>query len=364
MLPTPLYNAHHGEPLFFSSDIAAVSKEVQCEKHPSLDERVSAYLKNCGEPKKSAKTYPELIAELRRRGLAVLNAERAAALLNECHYYRLMAYRFPFVYADAPDKFVAGTSFSNIWNLYVFDRRLRLATLDAIERVETSLRSRWAHVLGLKYGALAYENAAIHAGEHYQSTLHGIWEAVATSKEPCIAHFRDCADAPQRVPIWAVCEILTQGQLFTMINSLNDMAAKKEIFGGLGLDVKRMSSFLNVLRNVRNICAHHGRLWNKQLFFEMKFPKEPKELCGSLVPQEKLRGKSVDKSVYNVLTILAFLLRRIAPQSQWRARVYDLVSGEEEFVRDGMGFPNDWRERPVWNPSFVKSALLPRERQH
>lgn len=61
-----------------------------------------------------------------------------------------------------------------------------------------------------------------------------------------------------------------------------------------------MCSILTVIRNVRNICAHHGRLWNKQLFFAMKFPKHPKILAASLVAGEK--------SIYNVITILIFFI--------------------------------------------------------
>lgn len=315
-------------------------EKTRCSACDTRRANVDNYLKTCGSPKKLAKTAEELVAILKKRGLCISNEDLAMRRLRECHYYRLMAYRFPFVCEDDADKFRPGTNFSDIWNLYVFDRRLRLSVLDAIERVETALRSRWACVLGLKYGALAYENAGIHSGVHFQNALWGIYEAIATSKEPCIVHFREDATFPQRIPIWSVCEILTQGQLFTLINCLTDRKSKDEIFAGLGLDTKRMSSFLNVLRNVRNICAHHGRLWNKQLFFEMKFPKNPKPLADSLV-----RG---EKSVFNVLTVLAHLLQIIAPQSQWHPRLCALVRAEEDFVRTGMGFPCDWRERPIW----------------
>lgn len=330
---------------FFPPVASSADENEFCSECVRREERISSYLSSCGTPSKDAKTYGELIDLLKTRGLSVPDAARAEVLLRECHYYRLMAYRFPFVHAEDSDAFVEGTSFEDLWRLYVFDRRLRLATLDAIERVETALRSRWAHVLGLKYGALAYENAEIHSGAPYRKALHGICEAIVASKEPCITHFRNDLTPPERVPIWSVCEILTQGQLFTMINCLNDRAARDEIFDGWGLDAKRMSSFMNVLRNVRNICAHHGRLWNKRLFFEMKFPKHPPKLGESLV-----RG---EKSVYNVLVILVWLVRKIAPQSRWRSRIVALVSEEREFVRDGMGFPRDWRARPIWAASDV-----------
>ena len=314
----------------------------RCTQCLARSKNVEHYLLRCEPPSKSPKTYEELISILKDRGLSFdgITEENAISLLKECLYYRFTAYRFPFVYPGNHDQFLPDAQFINIWSLYAFDRRLRLAVLDAVERIEISLRSRWAHVLALRHGALAYENKNIHTEKFHEKLLLGIHEAIIDSKEPCITHFKDNAKHPQRIPIWSVCEILTQGQLFSAINYLKNENLRKQIFAGMGIDSKRMSSFLNVIRNVRNICAHHGRLWNKKLFFEMKIPKEPKELNKSLIAGEK--------SVYNVLTILIFLMRNIAPQSGWETRIRHLIELTEDFIRKGMGFPENWRERPIW----------------
>ena len=314
----------------------------RCNVCRARSKKVEDYLRQCDVPTKSPKTYEELIFILKQRGLSFdgISEEQAISLLKECLYYRFTAYRFPFVYQENHDQFLPGAQFISIWQLYVFDRRLRLAVLDAIERLEISLRSRWAHVLALHHGALAYENKDIHA-DKFHSLLLGIHEAIVDSKEPCIDHFKKHKAPPQRIPIWSVCEILTQGQLFSAINYLKSENLRKQIFEGMGIDSKRMSSFLNVVRHVRNICAHHGRLWNKKLFFEMKIPKEPQNLSNSLIPGEK--------SVYNVLTILVFLMRNIAPQSKWEIRIRDLIENTAPFITQGMGFPVDWRERPIWH---------------
>lgn len=319
-----------------------MNSDERCSQCHARAKKVEHYLLLCTPPQKSPKTYEELISILKNRGLSFdgISEERAISLLKECLYYRLTAYRFPFVCQGNHDQFLSNAQFLDIWNLYVFDRCLRLTVLDAIERIEISLRSRWAHVLALHHGALAYENKNIHTEKFHERLLLGIHEAIIDSKEPCITHFKDNAKHPQRVPIWSVCEILTQGQLFSAITYLKNENLRKQIFAGMGIDSKRMSSFLNVIRHVRNICAHHGRLWNKKLFFEMKIPKQPQELNNSLVFGEK--------SVYNVLTILVFLMRNIAPQSGWEVRVRELIANAKDFVQKGMGFPEDWRERPIW----------------
>ena len=112
-----------------------------------------------------------MVKLLEARGLTVDDSVDAIRKLSECHYYRQLAYRFPFLEVGSTDIFRAGTRFCDIWNLYVFDRKLRLLLMNAIERLEVSLRSRWAYVLSLKYGTWAYENAEIHQNKIFAQLL-------------------------------------------------------------------------------------------------------------------------------------------------------------------------------------------------
>lgn len=105
-------------------------------------------------PDKAFKSIDEQIELLRSRNLNFSNETRARELLKECQYYRITAYRYPFVLPQDKDKFRDGIDFNDIWDLYIFDRRLRFLVIDAIERIEVSLRSRWAHVLAGKYGII------------------------------------------------------------------------------------------------------------------------------------------------------------------------------------------------------------------
>lgn len=180
---------------------------------------------------KLPKTNEELVKLLEARGLTVDDSVDAIRKLSECHYYRLLAYRFPFLEVGSTDIFRAGTRFCDIWNLYVFDRKLRLLLMNAIERLEVSLRSRWAYVLSLEYGTLAYENAEIHQNKIFAQLLKEVKRSIILSKEPCIRHFLD-AKPPQRPPIWAICEILTEGQLISFLNCLSQKQLKQKIFKG------------------------------------------------------------------------------------------------------------------------------------
>jgi len=95
---------------------------------------------------------------LRDRGLVCNSAQRVEHYLSHIGYYRLSAYWLPFEIPDSENngsrnhKFQLGTSFDQILSLYIFDRKLRLLIMEAIERIEVAVRSRWAGAMALRHG--------------------------------------------------------------------------------------------------------------------------------------------------------------------------------------------------------------------
>ena len=307
-------------------------------------------------PDKVFKSIDDQIALLRSRNLNFSDEDKARKLLKECQYYRITAYRYPFVVSDDKDKFRDGIDFKDIWDLYIFDRRLRFLIIDAIERVEVSLRSRWAHVLSEKYGVLAYQDNAVFDNQMIRKTLARIiFENVQSSDQPCITHY---LSNEQKIPIWGLCEVLTYGELLSMFNAIRPRKIKNEILEGFDLDEKVASSFFNALRIARNICAHHGRLWNKRLFANFTAPTRPKDLSSTINypvicenDSDEIKSKKLDtqKSIYNIIVMLLYFVGKIAPQSKWQERLLSLINDEKNMAYlPEMGFPDDWKSRPIW----------------
>mgnify|MGYP000351638434 CR=1 FL=1 len=318
---------------------------------------------NFDVPQKDFKSIDEQIDILRSRNLKFSNEEKAKELLRDCQYYRIMAYRYPFVLPENKDIFRDNVDFNDIWNLYIFDRRLRFLIIDAIERIEVSLRSRWSHVLAEKYGVLAYQENAIFDNQMIRRTLARIiFENVQSSDQPCITHY---LSKNQKIPIWGLCEVLTYGELLSMFNSIKPRKIKNEILSGFGVDEKVASSFLNALRIVRNICAHHGRLWNKRLFSNFKAPTRPETLSSTInypaidesdSDEDKSKKLEIQKSIYNILVMLIFFVEKIAPQSKWSKRLLVFLTDKNnsQYLTE-MGFPCDWQSRPIWHSLIEKS---------
>ena len=122
---------------------------------------------------KPARTYQEQLDLLKSRGLSVPDEPFALHCLAHLNYYRLSAYRFSFTVPGNPDQFRPGATFTQLWELYHFDRTLRSMVLEACKRVEISVRSRLAYEIGHQLGPLAYlEN--IRAGKPWDSISQGV----------------------------------------------------------------------------------------------------------------------------------------------------------------------------------------------
>lgn len=135
------------------------------------------------------------IALLKKRGMTFADDARAMRVLKNVNYYRLRAYWLPFEapeadrYAEGEHLFKPGTDFDNVVSVYVFDRKLRVLLLEAIERVEIAIRTHWAQVLAESYGAHAYLDPSHFNKQHiYDACMSSLDEELARSKETFVQH--------------------------------------------------------------------------------------------------------------------------------------------------------------------------------
>ena len=304
---------------------------------------------------KTAKTYAEQVAVLQSRGLVVDDLAFAVRCLTHHNYYRLSAYRFPLTVHGQPDVFLPGTKFEQLWALYEFDRRLRHFVLNAANRVEISVRSRWAYEVGHAHGPQAYENpACFKSGNYHQKTLTNLDKELSRSTEEFVAHFQTTYGMT-RPPIWAASEVMDFGQLSNFYSLLNSPSLRQRIAATYQLDESTLVSFLHHLNTVRNICAHHARLWNRRFTVSLQPPRtKPAALVSSFEatpsatpaqPQPQAPNK-----IYNTLVMLAHLMDLIDPPAGWRHLLRKAIQAQSFPVAAHMGFPADWPQRPIWQP--------------
>jgi len=283
---------------------------------------------------------------------------RAKHYLAHLNYYRFSAYWLPFEADHETHQFKPNTSFEDVLNIYVFDRELRLLVMDAIERFEVSLRTQWSYYLAHKYDSHAFMDPILFNDiPQYNASLGNLKSEINRSHETFINHYKNTYTDPECPPIWAVVEVMSYGQLSKFFSNLKHRQDRKSIVAIYNLDERIIVSLLHHLTVVRNICAHHSRLWNRRFTFTIKVPNR-----GDDILLESL-GKDNSKYIYNTLVILEYIIEIISPASQWAERLVKLFEKHKIVYPRSMGFPDDWKERPIWKKHFtytqkIKRALL------
>lgn len=289
---------------------------------------------------KLATTYKQQVDLLQQRGMQIEDPATAAFYLQHVNYYRLGAYWLPFEVDHASHRFKPGTRFDDVLKLYVFDRELRLLVLDAIERIEVSVRAQWAYQLAHEHGPHAHLDAALaRKPHHWQTNLDKLTKEAARSDETFITHMT-CTYAEALPPVWAVCEVMSLGLLSRWYGNLKPGRTRRAIARVYGLDEGVLESWLHHLTHIRNTAAHHSRLWNREFTITPELPRsKPAALAGEF--------QTGSRKLYNTLVMLLHLMDVISPHHHWRQRLKALIAAHPVPVGP-MGFPEGWDRRPIW----------------
>lgn len=288
---------------------------------------------------KKALTYSGQVASLQSRGMEVGDPSEAEFYLRHLNYYRLSAYWLPFEDDHATHHFKPGTSFRQVLDLYVFDRELRLLVLDALERLEVSVRTQWAYVLGHRHGPHSHLDPILaYHHDRWEKNLQSLKTEVSRSDEIFIRHLTaKYSDALP--PVWAVCEVMSLGLLSRWYANLKPMPTRAAIASAYGLDQFVFQSWLHYLTLVRNVCAHHSRLWNREFSVTPKIPQKNRSLASQF--------QSQSRRPYNALLMLLHCMDRIAPRHHWRRRLRALLEKNTLAISE-MGAPANWMSQPIW----------------
>lgn len=216
--------------------------------------------------------------------------------------------------------------------------------MDAIERVEIAVRSRLVYELVHHRGAFAHLNAAsfpgIPAADH-QRLLDDLHESALRSREAFIEHFRKTYDEFPDLPLWTAAETMTFGQMLTMYRH-SGKHVQRTIATPFRLSGNVLFSWLLTLNYIRNLCAHHARLWNRELAIKPILP-DARHDARWHPPHAVMNHR-----IFVVLTLLRYVLKQTAPQSRWHSRLYKLFDEYAEIPLPPMGVPADWRKHPLW----------------
>lgn len=267
--------------------------------------------------------------------------------LSHVSYYRLSAY---WLYFERPKtagepRFRPNTTLERATDLYDFDRNLRRLVFRGTEHVEVALRGSWAYQLGQVEDGHSYLNAGLYRNRaEFHKSLAKLANGVGRSRETYIKHYLESYDTPALPPVWMVAEMMSFGELSRWYSNLRDRALRNRIAQPLGLTETVFVPLVRHINDIRNTCAHHGRLWNRGFRAPPKLAEKPQGLAASLDRNANQAGLRL----YNGLTMINFIVGKVAPDSNWSSDVKALLRGHPENALSEMGFPSDWENTPIW----------------
>lgn len=286
---------------------------------------------------------------LESRGLEIPDRTKALRCLRYIGYYRLSGYFYFFLNEHKKEhSFRKGVTFNDVVKLYSFDRKMRLLLLSQVEKVEVAFRARISDIMGKLTGNAHWylDNQYFEDSEWFihAEFIEEIRKAIDKKKNSAfVEHYKKQYTSPDLPPSWMIFEVVSFGTIVMLFKHLNSRHSlghfKKKIANEFNLPVPALAYWMEACNSLRNICAHHERVWNAS------FIKKPTFKIDGMVPLEP--GNS--GRLYPQLLMLCILLKSIHPGSDLFDELKALLSRYPEVPKGIMGFPTDWENESVWH---------------
>lgn len=281
----------------------------------------------------------EQIELLKSEKLTFSDENKAQHILENISLFRMKSY---LVSLRKPHsrQFKEGTSFEDAYSLYKFDSALRKMICSELEKIEVSIRTQLSLIMSDEAGIYWFENPANFRNVSRHATLlTNLQTELHRSDDEAIASFRQ-RYSNNFPPSWMTFEISSFGSLSIMYKWLKAGLARRKMARFYGLSDTVMESWLHSIVYLRNICAHHSRLWNRRLSINALVPRNT-YLPFINIPQDT-------KKVYYILSIILYLLQAVNPQNTFAARFKSLLAEYPKVDTVAMGFPGDWENETLW----------------
>jgi len=292
---------------------------------------------------KTAISFSEQVTKLKARGLLFYDISKAEHCLSNISYYRLRAYTYPFQDNNNPDHpFLVKVYFEDIIDLYKFDRNLSQVVFEALGKIEVALRTQiiyhWAMTNGSHWQIIPslYRDPV-----KFATQISSLQVEIDRSNETFIEHYKSTYSSPAEPPSWMSLEVSSFGLLSQLFCNLKKGSQKAAVTNHFGLnDFSILENWMHCFSNIRNICAHHARLWNRRLTAHVKLPTNPR------LPF--IKNKNIyPYKLYAALCCIQYMLNSI-PEDGFKGKLLTLMGSCPLAQEKEMGFPTDWKNEEFW----------------
>ncbi len=295
--------------------------------------------------------YPKQILTIEQQiqsyidaGMEIESYDQVEDALRTIGYYRLRGYSFQ-LYNNDSKKYVVGTKFENILQLYQFDQKLSNLIFSMISKIEVALRVRLVEALLIHNDVLILQDSSIFKDKKmYWRNMSTISSEIARSNDVFIKH--NFKNHEGEIPVWAIVEVLSFGTMSKIIKNLKTGLDSAYVIlannykyvskkGNLVRPLQKMfTSWVQGISILRNMCAHNSRIYNRTI-----------HTTPEILDVDKIIPTTSHNGVYQILLAMKYLR---ASNQEWMEFVNKLekLLEENQDVIDlaAMNMPIDWKE--------------------
>lgn len=302
---------------------------------------------------KEFKTIDQQIDILRKKGLIIDDEARAYDILLKENYFFLNGYRHLFMNSPTDKTFISGSTFSELYSLFLFDRYSRNIFFKNLLIIENRLKSVISYQMSKKYGYKEkdYLNVKNFTNDpEKKRKVHDVIEKmkrqirINTSRHNATLHYLNNYGY---IPLWILVKVLSFGMVCELYSILKD-EDKLEVATIFGLSKEYLEDFLPILSNYRNLCAHEDIVFDHKTERVIPDTEYHKKLNIFKMDDEYIYGKN---DIFAVIIIFKFLLeddefRLMLKEFDYEFEKLDarIDSIPVEKILDTMGIPKNFMD--------------------
>jgi abortive infection bacteriophage resistance protein len=295
-------------------------------------------------------TLTQQVEQLQERGLVIKRPRIAEKYLINISYYRLGEYWYVMQSDKDNHLFKPNSKFEDVIALYNFDAELRLLLFNVIEKIEISLRTKLIYYLSHEIDPWWFQNFDLfNDSKALVKTLAALEEEISRTKDIGIKnHKNKHKDDGRFPPAWKSLEQTSFGALSKLYGNLkNTVGSKDQIAKDFGaVNHTFLPSWLQSIAQIRNFCAHHSRLWNRNLPGTVKILPKPPNLW--IIDPENVPKQHEFSKLYVHLCLMKYMLNTIIPKNEFNVKLSELFIKYPNVDPNALGMKPNWGNEPLW----------------
>ena len=249
--------------------------------------------------------------------------------------------------------FIEGSTFRELYSLFLFDRHLRNIMFKNLLIIENNLKSIFSYQLSKKYGYREKDYLNIKNFTNDPTKAKKVKDLVNKMKRQIsINGFQHNATIHYiskygYVPLWVLVKVLSFGVISDLYSILkpDDKVGIASIYN---ISIENLESFLPILSNYRNLCAHEDILYDHKTDRSIANTSYHQRLNIARMDNEYIYGKN---DIFAVVIIMKYLLSNDEFLDMMREIQYEieLLAGKMHSINinkilDRIGFPINYME--------------------